>query len=147
MSRQAELIDRSFEHDRPRKTWDTKEARKKAAATYNAAADSYDHPSNSFWDRYGRRTVGRLGLHQGARVLDVYCGSGASAIPAAEVVGRDGFVIGVDLAENLLELARLPRSPGRPAGAAAQHEVQQDGEKHRDHDAPQAAAFLEPDGQ
>jgi ubiquinone/menaquinone biosynthesis C-methylase UbiE len=34
------------------------------------------------------------------------CGSGASAIPAAEVVGAAGSVIGVDLAENLLELAR-----------------------------------------
>jgi ubiquinone/menaquinone biosynthesis C-methylase UbiE len=41
-----------------------------------------------------------------ARVLDVYCGSGASALPAAEMVGPRGFVLGVDLAANLLELAR-----------------------------------------
>ena len=39
-------------------------------------------------------------------MLDVCCGSGASAIPAAEIVGTDGEVVGVDLAENLLELAR-----------------------------------------
>jgi SAM-dependent methyltransferase len=39
-------------------------------------------------------------------VLDVCCGSGASAIPAAETVGLSGSVVGVDLAENLLELAR-----------------------------------------
>ena len=82
------------------------EARRKAAATYNAAADSYDHPANAFWDRYGRRTVDRLRLPRGARVLDVCCGSGASAIPAAEAVGTGGFVLGVDLAEGLLELAR-----------------------------------------
>jgi ubiquinone/menaquinone biosynthesis C-methylase UbiE len=82
------------------------QAKAKAAAAYNAAADSYDHPANSFWERYGRRTVDRLRLRQGARVLDVCCGSGASAIPAAEVVGPDGFVLGVDLAESLLELAR-----------------------------------------
>ncbi len=82
------------------------EAKKKAATTYNAASDFYDHPANTFWERYGRRTVERLGLAQGERVLDVCCGSGASAIPAAETVGPQGAVTGVDLAENLLELAR-----------------------------------------
>ena len=82
------------------------DARKKAATTYNAASDYYDHPANTFWGRYGRRTVERLGLASGERVLDVCCGSGASAIPAAEIVGANGAVVGVDLAENLLELAR-----------------------------------------
>ena len=81
-------------------------ARQKAAAAYNAASDFYDHPVNSFWERYGGRTVARVGLGAGARVLDVCCGSGASAIPAAEVAGPSGFVLGVDLAENLIALAR-----------------------------------------
>ena len=39
-------------------------------------------------------------------MLDVCCGSGASAIPAAEMVGPSGSVVGVDLAENLLELSQ-----------------------------------------
>ena len=82
------------------------DAKKKAATTYNAASDFYDHPANTFWSRYGRQTVERLGLTPGERVLDVCCGSGASAIPAAENVGQTGSVIGVDLAENLLALAR-----------------------------------------
>jgi len=82
------------------------EAKNRAATTYNAASDFYDHPANTFWARYGRRTVERLGLTAGTRVLDVCCGSGASAIPAAEIAGPTGSVVGVDLAENLLELAR-----------------------------------------
>jgi len=82
------------------------EAKARAAATYNAAADSYDDPANSFWGRFGHRTIERLDLPFGARVLDVCCGSGASAIPAAERVGPDGSVLGVDLAAQLLELAR-----------------------------------------
>ena len=85
---------------------ETEDAKKKAAATYNAASDFYDHPANTFWERYGRRTIERLRLAEGARVLDVCCGSGASAIPAAEAVGPRGSVTAVDLAGNLLELAR-----------------------------------------
>lgn len=85
---------------------DLENAKKRAATTYNAASDYYDHPANTFWGRYGRRTVERLQLASGERVLDVCCGSGASAIPAAEIVGAEGSVVGVDLAENLLELAR-----------------------------------------
>lgn len=84
----------------------TDDAKAKASAAYNAASDHYDDPANSFWERFGRRTVERLKLPPGARVLDVCCGSGASAIPEAEAVGPNGFVLGIDLAENLLELAR-----------------------------------------
>ncbi|MEK6301647.1 MAG: methyltransferase domain-containing protein [Acidobacteriota bacterium] len=83
------------------------DAKTRAASAYNAASDHYDDPANSFWERFGRRTVERLDLSFGARILDVCCGSGASAIPAAEAVGPSGFVLGVDLAENLLELARI----------------------------------------
>ena len=78
----------------------------KAAATYNSAADNYDDPANTFWGRFGRRTIERLELKPGARVLDVCCGAGASAIPSAEIVADDGSVLGIDLAKNLLELAR-----------------------------------------
>src|SRR3712207_9393906 len=82
------------------------DAKRRAAAAYSAAADYFDDPANSFWERFGRRTVERLGLSPGASVLDVCCGSGASAIPAAEAVGPGGKVLGVDLAAGLLELAR-----------------------------------------
>jgi len=82
------------------------EAQAKAAATYNAAADFYDAAANSFWDRFGRRTVERLDLKRGASILDVCCGCGASAIPAAQAVGAEGTVLGVDLAQRLLEIAQ-----------------------------------------
>ncbi|MBV9965579.1 MAG: class I SAM-dependent methyltransferase [Alphaproteobacteria bacterium] len=78
----------------------------KAAATYNAAADHFDEAPLAFWERTGRRTVELAGLRPGMRVLDVGCGSGASALPAAERVGPEGRVLGVDLAERLLAIAR-----------------------------------------
>jgi ubiquinone/menaquinone biosynthesis C-methylase UbiE len=78
----------------------------RTAAAYNAAADRYDDPANAFWERFGRATVERLRLAPGSRILDVCCGSGASALPAAAMVGPTGSVLGIDLAEKLLELAR-----------------------------------------
>jgi ubiquinone/menaquinone biosynthesis C-methylase UbiE len=78
----------------------------KAASAYNAAADHFDDEPLSFWARIGRRTIERLEVPSGASVLDVGCGTGASALPAAEEIGPHGEVIGVDLAERLLKIGR-----------------------------------------
>jgi ubiquinone/menaquinone biosynthesis C-methylase UbiE len=76
------------------------------AAAYSAAADHYDAPALSFWDYFGKRTVKRAAPRPGEMVLDVCCGAGASALPAARAVTPGGRVIGVDLAPPLLALAR-----------------------------------------
>ena len=47
--------------------------------------------------------VGRLGIQAGAKVLDVACGTGNTAIPAAKT---GASVTGVDIATNLLDQAR-----------------------------------------
>jgi ubiquinone/menaquinone biosynthesis C-methylase UbiE len=78
----------------------------KTEAVFNAAADYFDAPALSFWNRFGKQTIDRLSLRAGDRVLDVCCGTGASAIPAAICVGSTGRVLGIDLAESLLKLAR-----------------------------------------
>jgi ubiquinone/menaquinone biosynthesis C-methylase UbiE len=74
------------------------------AATYTAAAACFDNLP--FWSHFGRVTVSRLQLKLGARVLDLCCGTGASALPAAEAVGPAGTVLGVDITEALLERGR-----------------------------------------
>ena len=82
-----------------------RQAKAKAAATYDAAADHFDDEPLAFWERIGKRTVERLALATGAKVLDVGCGTGASALPAAEAVGSKGSVVGVDLSAHLLDRA------------------------------------------
>jgi ubiquinone/menaquinone biosynthesis C-methylase UbiE len=82
------------------------EAIQKSTITFNSAADYFDAPALSFWNRFGQNTIERIQLQPGAKVLDVCCGSGASAIPAAVKVGNTGSVLGADLADALLELAR-----------------------------------------
>lgn len=81
------------------------QASARAKAAYHAAADHYDSPALAFWEKFGRTTVARLGLPPGAQVLDVCCGSGASALPAADAVGPNGKVLGIDLADGLIALA------------------------------------------
>jgi ubiquinone/menaquinone biosynthesis C-methylase UbiE len=78
----------------------------RAARTYGAAADHYGLASLGFWDRFGAATVARVPLAAGDSVLDLCCGAGASAIPAAHAVGPSGRVLSIDVAEPLLDLAR-----------------------------------------
>ncbi|WP_437723544.1 class I SAM-dependent methyltransferase [Sorangium sp. So ce861] len=78
----------------------------RTAVTYSAAADHFDDPPLAFWARIGERTVERAGLEPGHRVLDVCSGTGSSAIPAARAVGPTGWVLGVDLADALLDRGR-----------------------------------------
>jgi ubiquinone/menaquinone biosynthesis C-methylase UbiE len=79
---------------------------RRAARVYGAAAEHYDLAPLGFWDRFGARTASRLGLQPGQSVLDLCCGAGASALPAARAVGTMGRVLGIDVAAPLLELAR-----------------------------------------
>ena len=76
------------------------------ASTYRATADHFDAAPLSFWERVGSATVDRLELRPGERVLDACCGTGASALPAAQRVGEQGSVLGVDVSEGALALAR-----------------------------------------
>lgn len=48
----------------------------------------------------------RAGLRPGMRVLDVACGTGASSLAAAGIVGPSGSVIGVDPSTGMLREAR-----------------------------------------
>jgi len=48
----------------------------------------------------GEALVGKLGIGNGSKVLDLGCGDGTTALPAAKL-GAD--VLGVDIARNLVE--------------------------------------------
>ena len=65
------------------------------AGDFNEIARYYSSQAEEF--------VGRLGLKPGTKVLDVACGTGNLALPAARA---GAAVTGVDLAPNLVEQAR-----------------------------------------
>jgi len=56
-----------------------------------------------FSETAGEEFVSRIGIAPGAKVLDIACGTGNTAIPAAKI---GAAVTGVDIASNLLEQAR-----------------------------------------
>ena len=84
----------------------TEDSKARIAAAYNAAADRPASPVVADRAYFGARAVERAGLRPGEFVLDVCCGAGSSAIPAARAVGPAGRVIAVDIAEAALAAGR-----------------------------------------
>jgi len=71
--------------------------------TFNRTAPSYDRVGPRFFSHFGNRLVELAGVCKGASVLDVGCGRGAILFPAVEKVGSSGEVIGIDIAETMLQ--------------------------------------------
>lgn len=71
-------------------------------------------PAWEKWDRLfdqniafvSYRLIGDARLRTGHRVLDLGCGTGYPAVLAAQAVGNEGRVVGLDLADGMLDVAR-----------------------------------------
>jgi ubiquinone/menaquinone biosynthesis C-methylase UbiE len=71
---------------------------------FNKIFESYDRLK--FQKEPCERLVIHAGIGQGERVLDVACGTGWATLAAARAVGQAGRVIGIDIADKALEIAR-----------------------------------------
>jgi ubiquinone/menaquinone biosynthesis C-methylase UbiE len=60
----------------------------------------------SLFGHFGTVLVDHAALQSGERVLDVGAGTGASLFPAAERVGPNGRVVGIDLAPGMVQVLK-----------------------------------------
>ena len=74
---------------------------------WDQCAEKYDGYLTRAFIPFSKKLVDLAQLQAGYRVLDVASGSGLATFMAAEVVGPGGRVIGVDLSEAMLTLARM----------------------------------------
>jgi len=75
------------------------------AGVFDRAAPTYDRVGDAYHDYFGERLVELAGVADGARVLDVACGRGASLVPAARRADGRGRVLGVDLSVEMVAAA------------------------------------------
>ncbi|MEX5303227.1 class I SAM-dependent methyltransferase [Kocuria sabuli] len=68
------------------------------ADAFEDASPAFDRLHIPWWEPVSRAGVVISQPQPGERVLDACCGTGASALPAARLVGPTGYVHGVDLA-------------------------------------------------
>ncbi len=85
------------------------EIRERERRTWGQVAEGWRRNDQRLRESAGPVTARMLdlaSLSEGRRVLDIASGTGEPAIPAAERVGRAGRVIGIDLVEDMLAVAR-----------------------------------------
>jgi ubiquinone/menaquinone biosynthesis C-methylase UbiE len=80
------------------------EYKQQIADLYSSRSAGYD---NGAWHpRIAHRLVEYADIQQGQKVLDLATGTGIVAIKAAQIVGDEGHIIGIDIATGMVERAR-----------------------------------------
>lgn len=82
--------------DREHKTW----------SSVAAGWKKHDARLRESTEPVTQRMLELIAIKEGDQILDIASGTGEPAIPAAQRVGETGFVIGTDLADDMLDIAR-----------------------------------------
>ena len=78
------------------------EIKKDITNTFNKVSAVFDGSGPRYSTYFGERMVELAGIKEGEKVLDVASGKGASLLSAAEKGGKNGVVIGIDIAEGMV---------------------------------------------
>jgi len=70
---------------------------------FTKVSKGFDQSGPQFFGYYGKVLTQIASIEKGSKILDVGCGRGASLIPAAELVGKSGKLIGIDIAKGMID--------------------------------------------
>jgi ubiquinone/menaquinone biosynthesis C-methylase UbiE len=80
---------------------------------FDHSAPIYDRVGPAIYEPFAQRLVDWLSLKPGTRILDIATGAGAVLLPAAHLLGAEGYIVGIDLSDRLLRQAEaLVRAEG-----------------------------------
>ena len=73
---------------------------------FDSIAEHYDDERGEFSHIEAQVILGSCGKIRGCRILDIGTGTGIVALEFAKRVGKEGKVIGIDISESMLNIAR-----------------------------------------
>jgi ubiquinone/menaquinone biosynthesis C-methylase UbiE len=87
---------------------DPEAIKKIVKSNFDESPSQYDSFETKYglFDRITRKLAGICRIEKGMHVCDVGCGTGASTLALAEIVGKEGSATGVDFSEQMLATAR-----------------------------------------
>ncbi|WMJ81732.1 class I SAM-dependent methyltransferase [Clostridium sp. MB40-C1] len=74
----------------------------KSINIWNKVAHNFSKGGPDFWNEFGKRLVELSSIKEGAKILDVAMGRGASLFPAIKKIGKNGYAIGIDISGNMV---------------------------------------------
>ncbi len=94
-------------------------SRTEAKQWYNTLSPWYDWVADPFERAHRATGVELLDPEEGERVLDIGCGTGNALVRIARLVGEEGHVIGLDIADEMCRIAQQ-----NVAGASVAEQVE-----------------------
>jgi len=82
------------------------EQQERVAAVFNSIADTYENVGVDWFAPVAQVVVDRFDAQPGESVLDVGCGNGLVTLGLAQRVGEHGKVLGIDIADQMIEQGR-----------------------------------------
>ena len=79
------------------------EGNKKQVNIWDKVAPNFGEIGPRYWNTFGMRLVELSSIRSGAKVLDIGMGRGASLFPAIYKAGKDGYIIGIDNSEVMID--------------------------------------------